>query len=70
MGLKEYLESHCMIKARFAKKLGITSATLHRMIAGKTYPSAKTAQRIVELTNGEVTFEDLFKKKELKELKE
>jgi len=52
-----------IIKRKFAEKLGVTEATLHRIIAGTSFPSGKTAQRIVKLTNGEVTFEDLFKER-------
>jgi DNA-binding XRE family transcriptional regulator len=64
MDLKLYLEEKMIIKRKFAEKLGVTEATLHRIIAGTSLPSGKTAQRIVKLTNGEVTFEDLFKEKE------
>lgn len=66
MDLKEYLEKNFIIKAGFAKKIGLNVSTLHNILQGRAYPSAKTAQKIVELTNGEVTFEDLFKKKESK----
>jgi DNA-binding XRE family transcriptional regulator len=63
MNLKLYLEEKMIIKRKFAEKLGVTEATLHRIIAGTSFPSGKTAQRIVKLTNGEVTFEDLFKER-------
>ena len=64
MLLKEYLEKNYLTKSGFAKKLGVTSSTIHNFIAGRSYPTAKLAQRIVKLTNGEVTFEDLFKERE------
>lgn len=64
MELKEYLDKHYLTKRGFAKKLGVTDSTIHNFIAGRSHPTAKLAQKIVELTNGEVTFEDLFKKKE------
>jgi DNA-binding XRE family transcriptional regulator len=64
MDLKEYLEKKHIIKKGFASELGVTEATLHNILSNRKKPSPKTAQKIVELTNGEVTFEDLFKKKE------
>ena len=67
MDLKKYLEEKMIIKRKFAQKVGITEATLHRIMSGTALPSGKTAQKIVELTNGQVTFEDLFKKKKKNE---
>lgn len=64
MELKEYLKKYGITKTGFARRMGVTYDTVINIINGKAYPSAKTAQKIVELTNGEVTFEDLFKKKE------
>ncbi|MCB9093038.1 MAG: helix-turn-helix transcriptional regulator [Halobacteriovoraceae bacterium] len=66
MELKDYLKKYCVTKTGFAKRLGVTYDSVLNIINGKAYPSAKTAQKIVELTNGEVTFEDLFKRKEEK----
>ncbi len=63
MELKKYLESNYITKRGFAKKLGVTESTLYNIISGRAYPAAKVAQKIVELTNGEVTFEELFKKR-------
>lgn len=66
MGIEEYLSKYGMTKRGFAKRLGITESALHKIIAGTNSPRRATAQKIVELTNGEVTFEDLFKRKEEK----
>lgn len=63
MKIEEYLSKYGMTKSGFAKRLGITPSNLHKIIAGSSYPTAKLAQRIVKLTNGEVTFEDLFKER-------
>ena len=64
MGIEEYLSKYGMTKRSFCKRLGVTESNLHKILSGKSYPTAKTAQKIVALTNGEVTFEDLFRKKE------
>ena len=56
MELKKYLESNYISKRGFAKKLGVTESTLYNIISGRAYPAEKVAQKIVELTNGEVTF--------------
>jgi len=66
MDLEEYIRSNGIKKQYFAKQLGVTPQALSRIMSGRGAPRQKTAQKIVELTNGEVTFEDLFKKKENK----
>ena len=63
MDLKDYIEEKCITKAKFARKIGINYTALHRILSKECYPSVSTAQRIVKLTNGEVTFEDLFKER-------
>lgn len=64
MDLEEYLEKNMIVKRKFAQNAGVGEVTLYRILAKQIYPSAKTAQKIVKLTNGEVTFEDLFKERE------
>ncbi|MEM8727538.1 MAG: helix-turn-helix transcriptional regulator [Chlamydiota bacterium] len=63
MNLKEYLEKQHITKRGFAKDLGITESHFHKILNRTSLPSGKTAQKIVELTDGNVSFEDLFKKK-------
>lgn len=64
MEIEEYLSKYGMTKVGFSKRLGISISNLHKIVAKSSYPTAALAQRIVKLTNGEVTFEDLFKEKE------
>lgn len=64
MELEEYLKKKGLKKGFFAKEVGISQNALSLILKKKTIPSGKTAQRIVKLTNGEVTFEDLFKERE------
>jgi DNA-binding transcriptional regulator YdaS (Cro superfamily) len=52
-----------MTKVGFSRRLGISVSNLHKMIAKSSYPTAGLAQRIVKLTNGEMTFEDLFQER-------
>lgn len=66
MDLEDYIDLKGVKKKYFAKQLGITPQALSKIVSGKGAPRKKTAQKIVELTNGEVTFEDLFKEKESK----
>jgi len=66
MNIEDYLKKYGITKRGFARRLIITESALHKIIAGINSPRTTTAQKIVELTNGEVTFEDLFKKKESK----
>ena len=66
MNIEDYLKKYAITKRGFARRLRITESALHKIIAGINSPRTTTAQNIVELTNGEVTFEDLFKKKESK----
>ncbi|QVL54914.1 MAG: helix-turn-helix transcriptional regulator [Simkaniaceae bacterium] len=61
MELSEYFKRYGIKKVWFAGLLGISLTSLGRIMKGTHYPSAKTAQKIVELTNGKVTFNDLFR---------
>ena len=66
MDLKEYLDSNGMKHKFFAEKLEISPQALSDIVTKKRAPRQKTAQKIVKLTKGKVTFEDLFKGKESK----
>lgn len=63
MDLEKYLKKYAITKTGFARRIGVTYITMNNITSRKAYPSAKVAQRIVKLTNGEVTFEDLFKER-------
>lgn len=64
MDLKKYLDEHGLKHKHFAEKVGISPQSLSELVNKKKAPRQKTAQKIVKLTNGEVTFEDLFKERE------
>jgi predicted transcriptional regulator len=63
MNIEDYLKKYAITKRGFSRRLGITESALYKIISGINSPRKTTAQEIVELTNSEVTFEDLFKKK-------
>jgi hypothetical protein len=58
-GLARYLVRHKICASEFARRLSVGPAFMHMLITEKRGPSLQTAQRIVALTQGEVTFSDL-----------
>ncbi len=59
MKLKEYLKKNRYTAVHFAKLIGISRTGLDRFLHGRE-PSLRTAIKIVEFTNAEVTFTDLL----------
>jgi len=57
--LFEYLRSNGIKRSDFIKHLGVHELTLHNYIHG-VFPSKKVADKIVEATNGEVQYSDIF----------
>lgn len=58
--LRLYLLTNGIKQNDFAKQLGITPSFLSLMLSYKYFPSRKTAMKINELTNNEITINDLF----------
>jgi len=58
--LKMYLFINQIKQVDFAKELGISKVFLSRMLKYESFPSQKTAMKIVELTNEKITMNDLF----------
>jgi len=44
----------------FAEKIGVTKSTVSRWFNGKHKINLRTAERVEEFTNKEITIEDLF----------
>ena len=63
MKLKKYLKENGLSEKDFAEILGVTQAHINYLVHGKKNPSAPLTKRIEEVTNGEVTFNDLFSSK-------
>lgn len=60
MKLKHYFENHPEISQKqLAEKLGVTPEFVSMLVAGKRTGSIEKCILIEELTNGEVTVEDL-----------
>ena len=60
MKLKHYFENHPEISQKqLAEKLGVTPEFVSKLVAGKRTGSIEKCILIEELTNGEVTVEDL-----------
>lgn len=58
MKLEEYLDKYHVSRSKFYKALGITSRTLYLILRGNE-TSVSLANKIFELTGGEVTQFDL-----------
>ncbi len=59
--LGEYLEEKCISKIKFAKKVGVTHATLMKYIRGETKPSIDIADAIQKATDGKIKLTDWVK---------
>lgn len=60
MKLREYLEKNRIFQAEFAKKIGVTQGIISYYVNGRTMPTRKNMQRIIEVTGGEVTADDFY----------
>ena len=54
MRLETYLEQQNLKQADFAKKVGVTPATVSRLLAGQLSPSLELAARIEDVTKRKV----------------
>lgn len=59
MNLEEYFEKKCVNKRAFQRNHGIDQMTIRRAIL-KMPISMRTAKKIVDATEGVVTYEDLI----------
>ena len=62
MELKEYLRSRNFDYYEFAHMLGVTVSALSNYVHRRREPRKNIRLKIVELTKGKVTLEDLLKK--------
>ena len=58
MNLKEYIERNYIPPAKFALELGVNITAIYRYMRGGKPPLLR-AHKIVDMTNGAVTLEDL-----------
>lgn len=62
MTLNQYIDSHSMTGADFAKRIGVSAASVTRIRQGRQNITLELAQRIVAATGGKVTLEALAAK--------
>ena len=60
MRLLDYLKAKKLNKLKFSKILQISPIHMSNICNGKRNPSSKLMKRIEELTNGQVTMQDLY----------
>ena len=60
MKLQTYLELKRIGKTRAAKELSITRTYLYEILGKRMIPGRKLAQKIVEWSEGDVRYEDLW----------
>ena len=60
MNLHAYLEQHNMNDGDFASRIGISRSMVTKLRNLQTKPSADTALKIQDVTNGEVMLSDLM----------
>jgi len=59
--LREYLQMNCITQRGFAKKIGVSTATLYSLIHDEQLPNIIDADAIMKATRGYVTFESWVK---------
>lgn len=60
MKLSEYLQKNGILQAEFARKIGVTQGIVSYYVSGRTMPTRKNMQKIIEVTGGEVTADDFY----------
>jgi hypothetical protein len=60
MKLTTYLELKKIPKTRAAKQLKITRTYLYDIMRGRMGPGRKLAQRIIQWSDGDIRYEDLW----------
>lgn len=60
MRLAKYLDSVGMTRRDFAQRVECSENHMHLICRGERAPSRKLASRIIEATDGEVTWGDLY----------
>ena len=58
----EYVLSNRISVSKLAELIGIDRSTMTRYLNGERTPSMKVATRIVEYTNKEITYDDIYGK--------
>ena len=58
MQLAEYLEREGLTQTEFAKRAGVSAATVSQLARNRTWLSLKVARQIEQASNGEVTAAD------------
>jgi len=64
MRLSEWMEKEGLSGVETAQAVGVSAAALSGYVTGQTMPRLTVAIKIVELTKGEVSFQDLVCEKE------
>jgi len=60
MELKDFLFKNKISQADFSRKIGVTQARVSQIVNKKRNPSSHLMKIIEEVTNGEVTMQELF----------
>jgi len=60
MDIQQYLTTHGLSQAEFARELGVTRSAVGQFMHKTSFPSGPTAARIVKISKGEITLEELF----------
>jgi len=60
MTLQEYLARNGLSQAAFARRIGVSQQAVQRYVDGKRVPKRALAKKIVEVTGGQVTYQDLL----------
>ncbi len=69
MDLESWMRKNGLTQAEMARKLDVFPNQVNNVLRGRHKPTIKFATKIKDLTNGEVTFDDIFTIKPTKTIK-
>lgn len=60
MQLRTYLKEYNIKTSEFARRLGVTRATVWNWMAGEEFPNPRNMYKVEKVTDGEVTIIDMM----------
>ena len=60
MKLEEYLKKYSVTQRELAEKVGVSRVQITNIVNKKNYASARLMKKIIQVTDGKVTYEDLI----------
>jgi transcriptional regulator with XRE-family HTH domain len=60
MKLKEYMKKHGLKATELAVRMGVCTSAFEHWVSGRRTPRPEHANKLVQITGGEVTLQDIY----------